>query len=66
MIIEKKESLILNLMAFTSLIQELKLKRKSMALNSAEDYKLKDDLECNINNSKTMIRAITYELETKH
>jgi len=64
--IESKPLLLLNMMAFTALIEKLKRNRKSMPLKTKDDHKALEQLEKNISESEIMLEAINNELKNKH
>lgn len=64
--IESKPLLLLNMMAFTALIEKLQRNRKSMPLKTVDDRKVLKHLEKNISESKIMLEAIENELINKH
>ena len=53
-------------MAFTALIEKLKLERKSMFLKTKQDNERLTEIENNISDSNEMLEAIERELVTKH
>ncbi len=66
MTIESKPLLILQMMAFTSLLKDLKLERKSMPLKCIDDHNRLNQINNNIIKADMMLDVVTNELKTKH